>query len=165
MLTSHELIGFMSPSLASELLTFTFDNDRPIYKATMAAVAESRRLRPVFLERQPKAQRNELILNTLTRPSMETAAATLIRGWLMKKHIQLLVDFLNSLGIDHKDGVVDELPKGVEDGKLKAAIEKVLSSHPPEVVAIYLHAFNSMNDTRWENLDAALQNDARLQLG
>lgn len=165
MLTSHELVGFMSPPLAADLLAFTFESDKPLYRATMTAVAEARRVRPIFLERQPKPQRNELMLQTLTRPSMETAAATLLRGWLMKKHVQLLKDFLDGMGIEHKDGVVDDLPKTMEDDKLKVAIEKVLGSHSAEVVAVYLHAFNSMNDTRWENLDKLLQEDPRLQVG
>jgi hypothetical protein len=54
MLTSHELFGFMSPTLAGEILAFTFESEKPTYRATLNAVAEVRRLRPVFLERQPK---------------------------------------------------------------------------------------------------------------
>ena len=44
MLTSHELIGFMSPALANDILNFTFESDKPAYKATMAAVAETRKV-------------------------------------------------------------------------------------------------------------------------
>lgn len=154
----------MSPELAADLLTFTFENERPVYKATLTAVAEARRVRPVFLERQARVERDRTILATLTRPSMETAAATLLRGWLMKKHLGLLKDFLDGLGIEHKEGVVEELPPTIDDEKLKVAVEKVLASHPKEVVAIYLNAFASMNETRWENLDQLLHSDTRLQL-
>ena len=56
------------------------------------------------------------------------------------------------------------LPDTVSDEAVKAAVEKILADNKPEVVAIYLHAFNSMNDTRWENLDAILESDERLQL-
>ena len=55
MLTSHELFGFMSPALANDIITFTFENEKPTYRATLNAVAESRHVRGVFLERQPKA--------------------------------------------------------------------------------------------------------------
>jgi hypothetical protein len=40
----------------------------------------------------------------------------------------------------------------------------VLAKYPPEVVALYLHAFSGMNETRWPNLDALLENDPRLKL-
>jgi hypothetical protein len=165
MLTAHELIGFMSPSLSAELFQQVFENDRPLYKATLAAVAHARRVRPLFLERQPRVQRHQDMVATLSRPSLEEAAATVLRGWLMKQHLGLLKDFLDALKITHKDGVVEDLPETMTDDVLKAAVETVLAKHPPEVVTVYLHAFNTMNDTRWENLDKLLQDDARLQLG
>lgn len=105
------------------------------------------------------------ILNTLTRPSLDTAAAALIRAWLLKKHKAMLVDFLDALGIPHQDGVVETLPDSVEDEKLQAAVEKLLGKYPAEVVSVYLHAFNEMNEVNWENLTRLLSNDARLQLG
>jgi hypothetical protein len=52
----------------------------------------------------------------------------------------------------------------VDDAKFKAAIDAVLAKHPREVVAIYLQAFNNMNQTRWAALDTALRSDERLQL-
>ena len=33
-------------------------------------------------------------------------ASTLLRTWLVKRHKDMLVDFLNALGIKHEDGVV-----------------------------------------------------------
>jgi hypothetical protein len=165
MLTSHELLGFMSPPLASEILTFVFESEKPVYRATLKAVAEARHLRPVFLERQPRAQRHVIMLATLARPSLDLAAGTLIRAWLLKKHKAMLVDFLNALGIQNEDGVVENLPAGVEDAKLKSAIEMLLAKYPPEVVAVYLNAFNGMNEANWANLKSLLESEPRLELG
>jgi ABC-type sugar transport system substrate-binding protein len=61
--------------------------------------------------------------------------------------------------------VVDDLPATVDDEKLKAAIENLLAKHPPEVVAVYLNAFNDMNEASWANLKTMLENDPRLQVG
>lgn len=165
MLKSHELIGFMSPPLSAEILAFTFESEKPTYKATLAAVAEARKLRPVFMERQPRTQRDATILATLTRPSLDVAAATLIRTWLLKKHKPMLVDFLNALEIKHEDGVVESLPEVVDDAKLKAAVDNLLAKYPPEVVAVYLNAFNDMNEVNWKALATLLSEDIRLQLG
>jgi hypothetical protein len=165
MLTSHELIGFMSPNLANEILAHAFESDKPLYKATMQAVAEARKLRPVYLERQPKTQRHSLMLATLAKPASEMITANLLRAWLLKKHQGLLAGFLDALGIPHKEGVVEELPKTVDDAKLKAAVDSILEKNPPEVVAVYLNAFSEMNEVDWPNLQAMLKSDARLQLG
>ena len=164
MLTSHEILGFMSPALASEILTFVFEADKPAYRATLNAVAEARHLRPVFLERQPRAQRHTTMLATLTRPALEMFTANLIRTWLLKKQKMVLVDFLNALGMAHEDGVVEELPDSMEDARLTAAVEGLLAKYPPEVVAVYLNAFNGMNEVAWPNLRTMLESDQRLQL-
>jgi hypothetical protein len=165
MLTSHELFGFMSPALANEIVAFTHETDKPVYKATLAAVAQARHVRPVFLERQPRPQQHAEMIQSLARPALETAAGGLIRAWLMTKHKAMLVDFLNALGIPNKDGVVDDLPGEMDDVKLKSAIEILLAKYPPEAVAVYLNAFNDMNEAHWANLKTLLEADTRLQLG
>ncbi len=165
MLKSHELIGFMSPGLANEIITYAFESDKPLYRTVLAAVAEARHVRPVFMERQPKVQRHAAMIATLSKPALDMVTANLIRTWLLKKYKDMLVDFLDALGIAHKDGVVDDLPATMDDEKLKAAVDKVLAKYPPEVVAVYLNAFNDMNEVEWPNLKAMLTTDSRLQLG
>ena len=165
MLKSHELFGFMSPALATEIITFTFESDKPTYRATLNGVAEARHLRPVFLERQPKIQRHATMATTLARPALDLIAGGLIRNWLLKKHKTMLVDFMNALGIKNEEGVVDNLPENMEDAKLKSAIEALLAKYPPEAVAVYLNAFNDMNEANWANLKNVLESDPRLQLG
>ena len=164
MLNCHELMGFMSPELAADIVSSTFENDRELYKATLTSVAEARKVRSIFLQRQPRDKRDRTVVQTLSRPNMEMVAGALLRGWLIKNHQGLLETFLTSLGIEHKEGMVEDLPDQVDDEKVKDAVEKILENNTPEVVAVYLHAFNSMNDTRWENLDEILASDERLQL-
>ena len=94
MLTSHELFGFMSPALANDILNFTFESDKPTYKATLAAVAKAIHVRPVYLERQPRAQRHATMISTLSKPGLDAVAGAFIRAWLVKKHKAMLVDFL-----------------------------------------------------------------------
>ncbi|MGA2686286.1 MAG: hypothetical protein ABSF51_14685 [Verrucomicrobiota bacterium] len=165
MLTSHELFGFMSAALANEMLDFTHESDKPVYKATLSAVAQARHVRPVFLERQPRAQRQAAMIATLSRPALEAAAAGLIRVWLVKKQRQVLVDFLNALGLPNNEGVVDDLPATMDDARLKSAIDTLLAKYPGEAVAVYLNAFNDMNEANWANLKTLLESDKRLQLG
>jgi hypothetical protein len=166
MLTSHEILGFTTPSLALDILAYAYESDKPLYRTALAAVAEARHLRPVFLERQPRAQRHTAMLATLTRPALEVAAASLLRTWLLKKHTAMLMDFLDALGIPHKEGVVEEnLPETMDETKLRAAVDALLAKYTPEVVAIYLNAFTEMNEVEWPTLKAMLASDKRIQLG
>jgi hypothetical protein len=163
MLTSHELFGFMSPALAVDILEHAHTNDRDLYRATVTAVANARKVRTVFLDKQPRPARHAGMIGYLSRPGLELAAGTMLRGWLLKAHKSLLVDFLDGLGIAHKEGVVDDLPESVDDAKLKGTVDALLSKHSADVVKVYLHSFNSMNESQWKNLEAILKDDARLQ--
>jgi hypothetical protein len=165
MLTSHELFGFMSPALAAEILTYAFESEKPTYRATLKAIAEARHVRPVYLERQAKTVRHAAMLGSLAHPGLEAVASNLIRTWLVKKYRSMLVDFLNALGIENSEGVVEDLPPSMDDQKLRAAVDGLLAKYPPETVAVYLHAFNDMNEANWPNLKALLEADSRLQLG
>ena len=165
MLSSHELLGFMSPPLATEVLTYAYESDKPLYRAALSAVAEARKLRPVFFERQPRGERHAAMLQTLTRPSLDLVTGNLIRTWLLKKYNSMLCDFLDALGIAHKEGVVEDLPAAMDDAKLRAAVDALLTKYPAEIVAVYLNAFNDMNEANWPNLKAVLEGDKRLQLG
>ena len=155
----------MSPALANEILTYTHETDKPLYQATLHAVADARKLRPVFFKRQSRALQHEMMVATLSRPVMEVVAGNLLRAWLLKEHKQMLVDFLDGLGIAHEEGIVEQLPPAMEDAKVHAAVDGLLAKHPPETAAVYLHAFNKMNEVEWPNLKAMLDSDPRLQLG
>jgi hypothetical protein len=164
MLTAHELFGFMPQTLASEMLETAFELDRDNYRVTVNAVAEARKLRPAFFERKPRVERHKDMISMLAKPRLDAVASNLIRVWLLKKHSAMLVDFLDALGIAHKEGVVDDLPETINDAKLKEAVEKLLSKYPKEEVAVYLNAFYSMNDVSWLNLKTLLESEPRLQL-
>ena len=165
MLSSHELFGFMSPTLAQDILNHAYADDRELYKATLQAVAQVKHVRPAFLQQQSRVLRHKAMAETLARPVLELAAANMLRGWLLKQQTAVLVDFLDALGIPHENGAVEDLPAGMEDDKLKAAVEALLAKHPHEIVAVYLHAFNAMNAANWPNLNAMLETEGRLQLG
>jgi hypothetical protein len=163
MLNSHELFGFMSPEMANQIMDDTMGDDREMYKATVAAIAQTRKLRPIFLQRQPKEQRNKIIVESLARANMAQAADNILRNWLLKSQTGMLKDFLDAIGIEHEDGIVEDLPEDVTDEAVTKGIDSILEKYPRESVLVYLHAFNSMNDCTWKNLDSMLQNAERLQ--
>ncbi|MGD0539654.1 MAG: hypothetical protein ABSC03_18650 [Verrucomicrobiota bacterium] len=164
MLKCHELFGFVSPALAQEILESAYASDKPLYRAILAAVAQANHVRPAFFEKKPRAQRHTDMLAALSRPRMEDAAASLLRGWLLKAQVGLVAGFLDALGIPHEQGVVEEFPATVEDAKLAAAIEQSLAQHPREVVILYLNTLKTTGGVEWPNLVALLQSDPRLQL-
>jgi hypothetical protein len=164
MFSAYELFGFMPASLSTEILEQSFASNKELYRATLTAVAQARKLRPVFYERKPRVERHKDMIDMLSRPRLDTTASALIRGWLMKSETAMLDDFLNALGLPHKDGAVEDLPAAVDDTRLKAAVDGLLGKYAREKVVVYLHAFDAMNEVHWPNLKDLLEKDERLQL-
>ena len=164
-MTPSELFAAMSPTLSAEIIDYAFAHDKPLYKVTLNEVAGVRKVRPVYLERQPRAARYATIASTIARPGMAMSAGNLLTVWLLKKQTPLLIDFLDALKIKHENGVVEDLPKSVPDEALHTALETLLAKYPHETVAVYLFAFNFMNDAKWANLDEQLYTEPRLMLG
>jgi hypothetical protein len=163
MLTFHELIGFMSPKMANRILEDTQANNREVYRALVASMAQAQKMRPVFIGRQPKERRHKSFVQMLSRAGSEEHAGNLIRGWLFKEHKDVLTGFLGKLGIEHEEGMVNDLPESISDDALNGAVNLLIEKYDQELVAVYLTAFNASNENRWGNLDTLLAEDERLQ--
>jgi hypothetical protein len=164
MLSFHELIGFMSPKMANRILEDTQANNREVYRALVASMAQAQKMRPVFIGRQPKERRHKNFVQMLSRAGSEEHAGNLIRGWLFKEHKDVLTGFLGKLGIEHEEGMVNDLPESISDDALNGAVNLLIEKYDQELVAVYLTAFNASNENRWGNLDTLLAEDERLQL-
>jgi len=147
------------------MLDWFREHQRAVYKNAVATLAQDRKLRPIYVQQKSLAEQYAWLLKTLCLKPCDTIGEHLLQAWLMKKETAMLADFLNALGIPQKDGVVDDLPATVENAKLTAAVENLLAAYPAEEVAVYLHAFYTMNQIQWPNLEAMLKSEPRLQFG
>jgi hypothetical protein len=164
-MTANEMFAEVSPALAVRIIEEVHATDKDLYRVALAGVAQAKKVRPVFLERQSKAERFRTMASALGRTDMQVIAGNVISGWLVKNQQPLLIDFLNALKIPHQNGVVDTLPATVDDKLLHDAVEMLLTKYPPEVVGLYLRAFHDMNEADWANLKKLLAEDVRLMLG
>ena len=165
MFKSHEIFAQMPPETAASLLGFLYEKEKPLYKATIESLAKQRHVRPVFVERKPRPERQAWIKDALGRKAGEGVAAHLLQIWLIGEHKQLLCDFLDALGIPHdENGTMNDLPEAPPREQLNSAINTLLEKHDPRVVTVYLHAFQALDEHGWSTLEAALQEDERLKL-
>ena len=90
MLTPHEIFAKMPAPIAQGILAFLHENQKPLYKATLETLAKTRNLRPVFLEKKPRAEQHAWILTQLSRRANDDTAAHLLQIWLVGAHKSLL---------------------------------------------------------------------------
>ena len=164
-MTASEIFAEISPALATRIVEEVHASDKDLYRVALSAAARAKKVRPVFLERQPRADRYRSMATALARQDLNMIAGNVISGWLVKNQKALLTDFLDALKIQHQDGVVETLPEKVDDKALHDAVNLLLGKYPPEVVGLYLRAFHDMNEANWPNLKQLLAEDVRLMLG
>jgi hypothetical protein len=165
MLRPHEIFARMPVATANALFSFLFEKEKPLYRATIESLATQRKLRPVFIDRKPRPERFAWMQETLSRKNSESIAAHLLQIWLVGAHGKLLCDFLDALGIKHDDqGTIEQLPPAPPKEQLAAVIDSLLQTHDPDVVAVYLHAFQALDDQGWQTLAELLTEEPRLRL-
>ena len=161
----HEIFARMPPDVSGQLFSFLQEKEKPLYKATIETLTKARKLRPIFIERRPRDERSAWLHANLSKPLHDAVAAHLLQIWLVGAHASLLCDFLDALGIAHdENGTVEALPSSPPKPELAKAIEGLIAKHDPGVVAVYLHAFQAMDEKGWEPLAELLAEDARLKL-
>ncbi len=165
MLTPHEIFAQMPDAVAEALFGFLGEHEKALYKGTIDTLAQQRKLRPVFVERKPRAERHAWLREVVARKVNESVAAHLLQIWLVRAHAKLLCDFLDGLGIAHDEsGTIEKLPPPPDKAKLAEVIDGLFTKHAPAVVTVYLHAFQALDDTGWPTLETLLTEDPRLQL-
>ncbi len=164
-MTASQLFAEMSPDLSTRIVEEIHATDKDLYRLALASAAQAKKVRPVFLERQARADRYRFMASALARPDLAMVAGNIISGWLVKNQQALLIDFLTALQIPHQNGVVETLPETVDDKALHDAVELLLGKYQPEIVGLYLRAFYDMNEANWPNLQKILDEDVRLMLG
>ena len=84
--------------------------------------------------------------------------------WLLKAQRDLLVAFLDGVGIAHDgDGAADDLPDEIDPAKLKATVESLLAGNDPELVRAYLHTFHLQQAGGWDEIRDPIESEPRLQ--
>lgn len=161
---SYEIFKSISPELRADIVGALFDAERKAYKSVVESLAPLFNVRPVFVMRMPPAKRHQWVGKSLARKSADSVADNVLQVWLSTGRKQMLVDFLDDLGIEHNEGLVESLPDPPAKEKISAAIENLLAKYPPPHVAVYLHAFQAMDIAGWPPLEEILSEDDRLKL-
>jgi hypothetical protein len=161
----YEVFSKLSPELINEIFAYLLEFEKPVYKAMVQNIASRRKLRPVFIERKPKRERHLWLQQALSLKSADDLTMQLLQIWLLGAQREMICEFLDSLGIEHDGkGVVDNLPSAPSRDRLSDTITRLLEKRSPEAVALYLHAFQAMDETGWSVLDEALATDERISL-
>ncbi|MCP4848804.1 MAG: hypothetical protein GY899_12755 [Verrucomicrobiaceae bacterium] len=165
MFPSHLLFQRISDDLVSAIVHYLRNEEREVYKSTLATLATERRLRPVFIQKRPLEAQLSWMKESLKLKSAESIADQVLQVWLLKSKKDMVIGFLEALGIEHDgDGSVEELPEEMDGEKLNVVVEKMIELNSADEVKLYLHMFQGQRPGGWEQLGKLLEEDERLKL-
>jgi hypothetical protein len=79
----------------------------------------------------------------------EQLALALLIEWLMRHHREMLVDYLDFLGVEHRSGETDEdFCETSPPEKLREGVKMLLGKYPPHHVATYLMLVGHLQNTK-----------------
>jgi len=162
----YQIFQQMKPAVATRLFSEIEAREPKLYAATIQTLCQQRKLRPVFIEKKTVAERHVWLRDTVGKKLNEGVAAHLLQVWLLGCHKPMLCEFLDVLGIAHDDdGTINELPPAPEKSKLAAAVAALNAKFDADVVTVYLHTFQALDDGGgWSTLGELLAEDASLSL-
>ncbi len=165
MLTPHEIFAKMPSSMAHGLFAFLHEHQKPLYRATLETLAKARKLRPVFLEKKPRSEQHAWLVDQLRKRINNDTAAHVLQLWLVGAHKNLLCDFLDGFNIAHdENGTVEVLPPAPATADLVRVIDSLRARYEPQLLAVYLNTFQSLDSEGWSTLTTLIQQDHSLQL-
>ncbi|MES2594288.1 MAG: hypothetical protein V4662_03075 [Verrucomicrobiota bacterium] len=164
-MTAQQLLEAIGPELRTQILTYIQTDERPAYRAMMNSLSAARKLRPQFVLEKSRAQQQEWLIAQLNMKTNGPVIEQLIQIWLLKSQSQMLITFLNAVGIEHDGkGQVEDLPETIEQEKAAAGIDALLAAYPAKQVALYLHMFQSQRPEGWEGLSKAIEANGKVSL-
>lgn len=163
---AYEIFQNTDPTLLTQMLDWFRENDRNVYKSAIQSLAQTRKLRLVFLQKKPLADQYAWILKTLKLKQTEAIGEHLLQAWLISGHQDLLATFCDAMKIEHdgKGSVTGDLPEGLDRETLNDAVNQTLEGRDPKIVTLYLRVFNLQRSGGWDSLSEKLGEDERLIL-
>lgn len=162
-MTAYELFARLSPGEAAGILEWLQENDKTAYKTCAGLLATRRKLRPIFVERKPRAERNAWMGEALGKPANTDIAIEILQSWILGVHGQMVCDFLDALKVPHDGkGLLESLPPEPPEDEVTKAVDLLLSKYPSCAVMVYLNLFTSMEMTEWPHLKTLVSSDPRL---
>ncbi|MGB0154177.1 MAG: hypothetical protein ACPGFB_09125 [Verrucomicrobiales bacterium] len=163
---AFEIFQEISPETTHSVFQFLRDEQREVYTASLSSLAANRKLRPVFVQRKPAAAQIEWLAKNIKLRGSAEIAEHVMQLWLMKAHQDVLVQFLDGVGISHDgEGAAEDLPEALDPKKVKSTIEKLLKDHDSEVVKIYLSVFQLQRSNGWDAISDVIAATPALQFG
>ncbi len=154
---SYQVFAAMSPERASAFLLTLQEKAPAMFAQAVAAASAAMKARPVYLSRLPFEKRAQAVRRALARVSANPVAEELLAVYFLDCRKDLLVEWLDTLGIEHEQGTLRaDAPPPPPDAELARAVESFRARGSDPDRELLLRAFAAQRAIDWPGLEAQL---------
>lgn len=154
---SYQVFAAMAPERAVEVMRGLHAKAPALFRQAVDAAAITMHARPVYLRNQPFDKRAEAVRRTFARVAANPLADELLAVYFLECRKELLVEWLDLIGLAHKEGALEEeAPAEPAEKKLRGAVKKYLAAGDDADRDLLLRAFAAQHSIDWPALDALL---------
>ena len=158
---SFQVFAAMSPEQATAMLASLKEEVPGMFSQAVAAAAAAFKARPVYVARQPIEKQAGSVRRAMSRVSANAFAEELLAVYFIECEKELLVEWLDSVGIEHEDGTLSkDEPKQPAKAALGKAVKAFRAVDDDPNRDLLLAAFAAQNSIDWPELDALTATDA-----
>jgi hypothetical protein len=151
---SFEVFASMSPEQATGVMRSLKKAAPAMYAQALAAAAAALRARPVYLARQPIEKQAASIRRALARVAASPVAEELLAVYFLECKRDLLIEWLDTLGIEHDEGTLaEDSPASPPKAKLAKSTRAFRSVDDDADRELLLAAFAAQESIDWPDLD------------
>jgi hypothetical protein len=113
--------------------------------------------RPIYLQRQPFEKQVGAVRRALSRVAANGVAEEILAVYFLECRKDLLVEWLDLLGIAHEDGILEaDSPDAPEKAELQKARDSFCGIDDDADRPLLLNAFAAQSAIDWPDLEALL---------
>ena len=153
----HEIFAAMPPEQAEAFFGRLAQDSPMMFAQSVHAAAAAMKSRPQYLLKQPMPKRVASVRRALTRVAASDLAEEVLAVYFLECRQSLLTEWLDALGLDHEEGVLqEEAPASPDATQLEKAVAQYRSAEDDPDRLLLLRAFAAQNAINWPALDALI---------
>ena len=154
----HEIFAAMPPEHGQAFFATLAEQCPALFTQAVHAAAVAMKSRPQYLFRQPPEKRGAAVRRALARVAAGPMAEEILATYFLECRKEVLVAWLDGIGLEHEDGVLkEENPPCPEEKKLAKQVKSFLGKKNDPDRALLLAAFAAQSTIEWPALDALVE--------
>jgi len=154
---SYQVFSAMSPDRAEAVMRGLSESSPQMFKQALVVASAAMNARPVYLQKQPLEKQALAVRRALSRVVANAIAEEMLAMYFLECRKDLLIDWLDALGIEHDEGTLkDDDPAAPDAAALAKARDEFCAKDDDADRALLIHAFAAQSAIEWPDLEALI---------